>query len=112
MLFRSAGRLGEAIAELQKAQNNPGKRIAAMSLLAQAFARRGMNDLAARKLTDALREKLVFDDEKKDLHYQLGCILDRMGRKDEAIEQFKVIYEQDIGYRDVMARVDAHYAAG
>lgn len=110
-LYLEAGRLGEAIAELQKAQNNPSKRILAMSRLAQAFARRGMNDLAAKKLEEALKEKLVFDDEAKDLRYQLGIVLEKVGRKSEAMDQFKLIYEQDIGYRDVMARVDAFYAS-
>jgi thioredoxin-like negative regulator of GroEL len=110
-LHLRAGRLGEAIAELQKAQNNPSKRIAAMNLLAQAFSLRGMNDLAAKKLEEALKEKPVFDDEAKDLRYQLGTVLEKVGRKSEAIEQFKLIYEQDIGYRDVMARVDAFYAS-
>ncbi len=110
-LHLAAGRIGEAIAELQKAQNNPNRRIASMNLLAQAFARRGMNDLAARKLQEALKEKPVFDDEAKELRYQLGAVLEKMGRKEEAIDQFKMIYEQDIAYRDVMARVDAHYAS-
>lgn len=110
-LHLEAGRLGEAIAELQKAQNNPNRRIPAMNLLAQAFARRGMNDLAARKLLEALKEKQVFDDEAKDLHYQLGCVYEKMGRREESMEHFKTIYEQDVAYRDVMARVDAFYAA-
>ena len=110
-LHLRAGRLGEAIAELQKAQNNPNRRVAAMSLLAQAFARRGMNDLAARKLQDALKGKQIFDEEAKDLHYQLGCVFDTMGRREDAMEHFKTIYEQDISYRDVMARVDAFYAS-
>ena len=82
-----------------------------MSLLAQAFARRGMNDLAARKLQEALKEKLVFDDEAKDLRYQLGCVLEKVNKPAEAIEQFKLIYEQDVSYRDVMSKVDAYYAA-
>ena len=82
-----------------------------MNLLAQAFSRRGMNDLAARKLLEALKEKPVFDDEARDLHYQLGVVYEKMGKREEAIEHFKSIYEQDVGYRDVMARVDAYYAA-
>jgi tetratricopeptide (TPR) repeat protein len=110
-IYLAAGRVGEAIVELQKAQNNPNRRIPAMNLLAQAFSRRGMNDLAARKLQEALKEKLVFDDEAKELRYQLGSVLEKLGKPDEAIEQFKVIYEQDVSYRDVMARVDAFYAA-
>lgn len=110
-LYLKAGRLSEAIGELQKAQNNPNCRIDAMNLLAQAFAKRGMNDLAARKFQEALKEKLVFDDQAKELRYQLGCILEKMNKPQEAIEQFKLIYEQDVSYRDVMAKVDAFYAA-
>jgi hypothetical protein len=50
------------------------------------------------------------DDEKKDLIYNLGSVLESMGKKEEAIEQFKIIYEMDIGYRDVGAKVDAFYS--
>src|SRR3989454_5439354 len=109
-LYFKAGKISEAISEFQKAQNNPHRRIQAMGYLGQCFARRGMNDLAARSLQNAIKEKLVLDDEKKDLIYQLGCVLEKMGKADEAIEQFKQIYEIDIGYRDVAAKVDAYYA--
>ncbi len=109
-LYLRAGRLAEAIGELQKAQNNPNRRIPAMCLLGQAFAQRGMNDLAARKLQEALKEKVVFDEEAKELHYQLGLVLEKQGKRDEAVEHYKVIYEQDIGFRDVAERVDSYYA--
>ena len=108
--YFQAGKIGEAISELQKAQGNPHRRLAAMSLLAQCFAKRRMFDLAARTLQNAIKEKIVFDDEKKDLIYNLGCVLDSMGKKEEAVEQFKIIYETDISYRDVAAKVDAFYA--
>jgi len=110
VLYFKAGKLSEAIQEFQKAQNNPHRRIQAMSYLGQCFARRGMNDIAARTFQNAIREKVVFDDEKKDLIYSLGCMLEMMSKKEEAIEQFKLIYETDIGYRDVAAKVDAYYA--
>ena len=109
-LYFEAGKISEAIQELQKAQNNPHKRIAALNLLAQCFSRRKMNDLAARTLQNAIKEKAVFDDEKKELTYQLGCVLEKMGRKEDCIEQLKLIYETDIGYKDVAAKVDAFYA--
>jgi len=104
-------RIPEAIQELQKAQSHPHRRLAAMGLLARCFARRSMNDLAARTFQNALKEKPVFDDEKKELLYELGLVLEKMGKSGEAIEQFKMIYENDIGFRDVAARVDAYYAA-
>ncbi len=106
-----AGKVSEAIQELQKAQANPHRKIQSMSLLGQAFAQRGMNDLAARTLQNALKEKLVFDDEKKELIYALGCVFEKMGQADQAIEQLKQIYEVDIGYKDVAAKVDAYYAS-
>jgi len=109
-LYFQAGKIGEAIGEFQKAQGNPHKRIAAMSYLAQCFAKRKMFDLAARTLQNAIKEKPVFDDEKKDLVYNLGCVLESMGKKEEAVEQFKIIYELDISYKDVAAKVDAFYA--
>lgn len=111
VLYFHAGKISEAIQEFQKAQNNPARRIASMSYLAQCFARRGMHDLAARKFQEALKEKVTFDEEKKELLYALGCVLEKMGKKDEAIEQFKLIYEADIGYKDVAAKVDAYYAS-
>jgi tetratricopeptide (TPR) repeat protein len=110
VLYFQAGKVSEAIQELQKAQSNPHKRISAMGYLAQCFAKRKMYDLAARTLQNALKEKLVLDDEKKDLIYNLGTVLEAMEKKEEAIEQFKQIYEADIGYRDVAAKVDAYYA--
>jgi tetratricopeptide (TPR) repeat protein len=110
VLYFQAGKISEAIQEFQKAQNHPNKRIASMGHLAQCFAKRKMYDMAQRKLQDALKEKLVFDDEKKELLYNLGIVLENMNKKEEAIEQFKQIYEADIGYRDVAAKVDAYYA--
>ncbi len=110
-LYFQAGRIGEAIQEFQKAQSSPHKRIAALCFLGQCFAQRGMNDLAARTFQNAIKEKTLFDDEKKELVYALGCALEKMGKKEEAMDQFKLIYELDIGYRDVAAKVDAFYSA-
>src|SRR5258708_4817216 len=111
-LYFQNGKISEATQEFQKAVNNPNRRIPSLNFLAQCFAKRKMYDMAARRLQEALKEKPVFDDEKKELIYNLGCILESMGKKEEAIEQFKLIYEFDIGYKDVSAKVDAYYAGG
>jgi tetratricopeptide (TPR) repeat protein len=108
--YFQAGKITEAIQEFQKAKNNPHKSLAAMNYLAQCYAKRKMFDLAARTLQSAIKEKPVFDEEKKDLVYNLGCVLESMGKKEEAIEQFKLIYEIDIGYKDVAKKVDDFYA--
>ncbi|HEY0550950.1 MAG TPA: tetratricopeptide repeat protein [Verrucomicrobiae bacterium] len=110
-LFYNAGKYNEATQEFQKAQNNPQRRLASVMYLGRCFAKKGMNDMAARRFQDALKEKIGFDDEKKEMLYDLGCVFEKMNKPDEAIEQFKQIYEADIGYRDVSAKVDAYYAA-
>jgi tetratricopeptide (TPR) repeat protein len=109
-LYFQAGKISEAIQEFQKAQGNPHKRLAAMNYLAQCYAKRKMYDMAARQLQNAIKEKPVFDDEKKEFVYNLGCVLESMGKKAEAVEQFKLIYEIDIGYKDVAKKVDDFYA--
>jgi len=109
-LYFQAGKISEAIGEFQKSQNNPHRRVASLSYLAQSFAKRKMYDMAARMLQNAIREKQVLDDEKKELIYNLGSVLENMGKKEEAIEQFKIIYEVDIGYKDVAAKVENYYS--
>jgi predicted Zn-dependent protease len=109
LLFQT-GEYREATAEFQKAQANPHKRLAAMSCLAQCFAKRKMFDLAADKLQDAIKEKPAFDEEKKELIYNLGCVYESMDKKEDAIAQFKQIFREDADYRDVGAKVDAYYA--
>lgn len=111
-LYLIAGKFNEAMGEFQKAQSNPQRRLQAMTGMAQCLSAKGMHDMAARRLQEALKEKPGFDDEKKEMIYSLGVILEKMGKREEAIEQFKQIYEIDIGYKDVAAKVDAYYAGG
>jgi tetratricopeptide (TPR) repeat protein len=111
VLCFQAGKISEAIAEFQKAQQNPHKKLAAMNYLAQCYSRRKMYDIAARTFQNAIKEKPVFDNEKKELVYNLGSVLETMGKKEEAIEQFKLIFEMDASYKDVGKKVDDYYAS-
>jgi tetratricopeptide (TPR) repeat protein len=110
VLYFNAGKIAEAMGEFQKSKNNPNKKVASMNYLGQCFAKRKMYPLAATTLQDAIKEKPVFDDEKKDLVYNLGLIFDAMEKPKEANEQFEQIYAIDIGYKDVAVRVDKFYA--
>ena len=111
-LYFQTGKISEAIKEFQKAQNNPSKRLQSLSYLGQCFALRGMNDMAARSLQNAIKEKPVFDDEKKEMIYSLGGVLDKMGKKEESMDQYKLIYEVDAGYKDVAKKVEDYYSSG
>jgi tetratricopeptide (TPR) repeat protein len=108
-LYFQLGKISEAIKEFQKAQANPHRRIQSLGYLGQCFARRGIHDLAASTLQDAIKEKVVFDDEKKELLYLLAGVLEKMGKRDEAMAQYKLIYAVDAGYKDVGEKMDSFY---
>ena len=110
VLYFQAGKIAEATKEFQRAQGNPHKRIAALNYLAKCFAKRKIFDLAASTLQDAIKEKPVFDEEKKELIYNLASVLETMGKKEDAFEQYKLIFKVDTSYRDVEAKVEAYLA--
>ena len=80
-----------------------------MCLLGRCFTARGMLDLAAKTLSDAVAELLVMDPVKKDVVYNLGLVYGKMEQKEKSLECMKQIYEVDYGYRDVATRVEGSY---
>lgn len=99
----------DAIPELQKARQNPNVRMRAMCLLGRCFTARGMLDLAAKTLSDAVSELVAMDAVKKDVIYNLGLVYEKMNDKEKSVDCMKQIYEVDYGYRDVAARVEGSY---
>ncbi len=99
----------QAIQLFQKAQANPHIRVRALHQLGRCFFQRGILDLALRPIQTAIKEKEVFDEQRKDLLYDLGLVYEKMQDTEQAIEQFKLIYEADIDYKDVSDRVDRYY---
>ena len=112
VLYFHAGRIGEAIQELQKAQQNPNKKVQALYYLGKSFAQRSMFDLAIRSLQNALAEKQAFDEEKKEILYALGAVFESRSYGRWQLSMYKHIYEVDIGFKDVGAKVDAYYSGG
>jgi tetratricopeptide (TPR) repeat protein len=110
VILFNAKKYSDAYSEFQKSQNNPHLRIRSLVLMGQCLLLRNMNDMAVRTMQNALKEKVGFDDERKEILYYLGVALEKLGKGEESIEQFKLIYEVDSAYRDVAARVDAFYA--
>lgn len=109
-LYFQAGKIMEAIAEFQKAQANANRKVKAMSYLGQCYARRNMNDLAVRTMESALKEKLTWDEEKKELAYNLATVLLKMGKREDSKRQFEEIFAVDASYKDVSKKMDEFYS--
>jgi tetratricopeptide (TPR) repeat protein len=108
-LYFQMGKISEAIAEFQKSQTNPNRKIKSMNYLGQCYARRNMNELAVRTLESALKEKLTWDEEKKDIAYNLGSVFEKMGKRVEMIKQYEDIFAVDSTYKDVGKKMDDYY---
>ena len=106
-----AGRLRDALPELQRARQNPNARLRSMNLLGRCYRELGMLDLAVKQLEEAAREIISMDAMKKEIVYNLGLVYEQMGEGDRSIAAMKQIYEADYGYRDVASRVESSYSA-
>ncbi|HVS52747.1 MAG TPA: tetratricopeptide repeat protein [Opitutaceae bacterium] len=109
-LLLAAGKVDLAIAQFQQAQKGPQVRVAALTGLGRCFKAKNLHDLAAAQFTTAKAELGAMDDTKKDVLYELGECYERMGKPDAAIAEFKAIYSEDIGFRDVADKINAFYA--
>lgn len=107
-LFLS-GNYSDAIPELQRARNNPYFRIKAMLMLGKCYESKGMNDMALNLLGEANGELNVMDATKEEILYIMGTLNEKLGKKKEALDCFKTIYDSHYGYRDVAQRVESAY---
>lgn len=100
-----------AIANFQQAQKSPKVRISALGGMGRALKARKMFDLAVQQFQTAKSELPTMDDLKKDIIYQLAECYEGMNRQDDAINEFKLIYSEDIGFRDVADKINAFYSS-
>ena len=98
-------RIDEAVAELQRCQNDQRARSDALFLLGQCFQRKGILDLARKQFERALETTPESDERAKEILYNLGTIAESTGDPQEARSFYLRIYEIDIGYRDVAAKM-------
>ena len=110
-LLFSTGDFQNAIANYQQAQKNPKVRIAAITGMGKALKARKMFDLAVAQFQIAKAEIPGMDELKKDVIYQLAECYEAMGKPGEAINEYKIIYSDDICFRDVADKINAFYSS-
>jgi tetratricopeptide (TPR) repeat protein len=108
-LLLGALRIEEAIQQLQYAQRNPKFRQPSLLAIGRAFILGGKFDLAVEQLTSAKAEIAMMNELKKEVIYELGNAFDQMGKPKEAVDEYKIIYMADSGYRDVSTKINAFY---
>ncbi|MSU70801.1 MAG: tetratricopeptide repeat protein [Opitutus sp.] len=109
-LLLEAGEINGAIAQFQQAQKGAPVRIASLVALGRCFKAKRLYDLAVVQLNAARAELGPMDDLKKEVTYELGVCYELLGRPDAAIAEFKAVYSEDIGFRDVAEKINAFFA--
>ena len=109
VLLLAANRLADAVQQLQYAQRNPKFRQPALLAIGRAFTLGGKYDLAIEQLTAAKSEVLMMNDLKKEIIYALGETYEKMTKAKEAVDEYKIIYMADSGYRDVAKKINDFY---
>ncbi|MEW6072131.1 MAG: tetratricopeptide repeat protein [Planctomycetota bacterium] len=99
------GQIDEALGELQRCQAEPRVRDEAAFYMGRCFHEKGILDLARKQYERALETTNGTDDRAKEILYNLGSIAEAEGKTAEARSFFIRIYEVDIGYRDVAAKM-------
>ena len=85
-------------------------RVKAMLMLGKCYAAKRMTDMAIRQLEEANGEYANMDDTKKELLYTIASLYETADNKEKALENYKVIYEVDYGYKDVAQKVESAYS--
>jgi len=100
-----------ALREFQLAQKSPQLRRKAIIYMGKCLAAKGLHDLAVEQFLKCLEEPTPMDSDRKECLYCLGLAYEAMDKSEDAIKAFKEIFSADVNYRDVSARITAHYKA-
>ena len=101
----------EAIQQFQMAQRNPAERVRSLYYIGQCFQVKKQFDMAIDQLTRAAAEIPTMTDLRKDIIYNLANLYEQTGNKPKALEQYKIIYQVDFGYKDVAKKIEQGYAS-
>ncbi|MDP8218511.1 MAG: tetratricopeptide repeat protein [Candidatus Theseobacter exili] len=99
-------KIDEAIEQFQYSVNEPRRRVASLNYLGLCFHQKKLYDLSAKQFEKALESLYDMDSVKKEIVYNLGLLFEDAEKPDKALNQFQIIYEVDIGYKDVRQKIE------
>jgi tetratricopeptide (TPR) repeat protein len=95
-----------ALAEFQRALAEPRLQREVHFWLGQCFQAKGFGDLAKKEYQKALEGAAGVDERAKEILYNLGAIAEAEGDPAAARGHYARVFEIDIGYRDVAAKME------
>ncbi len=108
-LLLEAEQVDEAIQQFQVSQRSTNLKLRSHVMLGRSFMAKELFDLALEQLDVAIAGTAAMDNFKKDVLYTSAICCEKLGKLDEAIRRYKLVYASDISFRDVASKVDAYY---
>ncbi|MCK5851073.1 MAG: tetratricopeptide repeat protein [Kiritimatiellae bacterium] len=99
----------EAIQQFQLSQKSPKHRVLSLYHLGLCFKTKKQYDMAKSQLEQADEQVSQMNDDKKNICYELGSVLDLMDDKAGALECYKRVYQVDISFRDISQKIEQAY---
>jgi len=111
LLFQ-AGHFKEASAQFQLASRDPRHRRAALYRLGVCFQRQNLVDLAIEQFQKAVAGASLVEPDIKGIYYALGQAFESQGKLAEALDAYKRVFEVDINFRNISAKIEELYKRG
>lgn len=110
--YREMGLIDEAIAEFQKAVRGHSQRVRAYEAIGQSFIDKQQYAVAHSVLARALKDpetsaEIAGDHATIGINYLLGLSCENLQRYSEAASYYQKVLAEDIGFRDVLERLNA-----
>ncbi len=105
--YKEMGLLEEAISEFEIVLYHGGgaRQTDCLTMLGTCEAERGNPDAAVKYLQDGLELHGINPEGRRALAFELGSVLETLGRAEEALEQYQAVAAEERGFRDVAARI-------
>jgi tetratricopeptide (TPR) repeat protein len=111
-LLLQAKHYKDASVQFQYASRDPKTRRPALYRLGICFQKQGLVDLAIEQYEKAAAGASVVDQEVKDVLYALAEAHESQERLTDALTAYKRIFEVDINFRNVSAKIEELYKKG
>ncbi|MCP4677179.1 MAG: tetratricopeptide repeat protein [Deltaproteobacteria bacterium] len=106
LAYKEMGLLEDAITEFQIASGDRGKIALTKQMIGMCYAGLERMDDAVNVFKEGLGQDNLEEQQERGLLYELGVVYQMMGKRDEALDCFHKINNQDSDFADVPARIE------
>ncbi len=107
LAYKEMGLLEDAITEFQIAAGDLEKAALTKQMIGMCYASLERMDDAVKVFKDGLGQDNLDEQQERGLLYELGVVYQMMGNKDDALDCFEKINNQDPNFADVPTRIEA-----